>query len=86
MYFSFNEAKDVLRERSFNRPGERDQSEIMIELFQKTCLVVPYKGEVIFKGEYPPGVFSSEKSKILRPLIYFGVDFETPYFFPYKFH
>ena len=36
-------------------------------------------------GEYPPGVFSSEKPKNLRPLIFIGVNFETPYFFPYKF-
>ena len=28
------------------------------------------KGVVIFNGEYPPGVFSSEKPKILRPLIF----------------
>ena len=29
----------------------------------------------IFNGEYPPGVFSSKKAQ----------NFETPYFFPYKF-
>ena len=36
-------------------------------------------GAVIFNGEYPPGVFFSEKHKILRPLIFFSVNF-----FPYK--
>ena len=28
------------------------------------------KGVVIFNGEYPPGVFSSENHKILWPLIF----------------
>ena len=39
----------------------------------------------IINGEYPPGVFFSEKPKILRPLIFLRVNFETPYFFPNKF-
>ena len=47
-------------------PDEIGKSKIILI----SLVIFPLKGVVIFNGEYPPGVFSSEKPKILRPLIF----------------